>query len=123
MKTKKRIRWLAFQAGLTAADSDKLLDLKELGLERREAPEGCMLHKTAESYRGFLVYVSRTHRAMVPYLKACIYRWIDGARIAMKTDGGLPTSMHRKGHLFGVWSNSVVRGTEFLRFGLTIRYI
>jgi hypothetical protein len=30
---------------------------------------------------------------------------------------------HLEGHLFGVWSNSVVRGTEFLRFGLTIRYI
>jgi hypothetical protein len=28
---------------------------------------------------------------------------------------------HLKGHFFGVWSNSVVRGTEFLRFGLTIR--
>jgi hypothetical protein len=29
---------------------------------------------------------------------------------------------HLKGHFFGVWSNSVVRGTEFLRFGLTIRH-
>jgi hypothetical protein len=31
--------------------------------------------------------------------------------------------VHLKGHFFGVWSNSVVRGTEFLRFGLTIRHI
>jgi hypothetical protein len=30
---------------------------------------------------------------------------------------------HLKGHFFGVWSNSVVKGTEFLRFGLTIRHI
>jgi hypothetical protein len=92
MKTKKRIRWLAFQAGLTAAaaDLDKLLDLKELGLERREAPEGCMLHKTAGSYWGFLVYVSRTYHAMVPYLKGIhlsLDRWRenrneDGWRIA-----------------------------------------
>jgi hypothetical protein len=29
---------------------------------------------------------------------------------------------HLKGHFFGVWSNSVVRGTEFLRFGLTIHH-
>jgi hypothetical protein len=54
---------------LTDADSERLLDLKELKKERREAPKGEMLHKTAESYRGFLVYVSRTYRAIVPYLK------------------------------------------------------
>jgi hypothetical protein len=29
---------------------------------------------------------------------------------------------HLKGHFFGVWSNSVVRGTGFLQFGLTIRH-
>jgi hypothetical protein len=31
-------------------------------------------------------------------------------------------SSHLKGHFFGVWSNSVVRGTGFLQFGLTIRH-
>jgi hypothetical protein len=31
-------------------------------------------------------------------------------------------TQHLKGHFFGVWSNSVVRGTEFLRFGLTIHH-
>jgi hypothetical protein len=30
--------------------------------------------------------------------------------------------LHLKGHFFGVWSNSVVRGTGFLQFGLTIRH-
>jgi hypothetical protein len=31
-------------------------------------------------------------------------------------------TMHLKGHFFGVWRNSVARGTVFLQFGLTIRH-
>jgi hypothetical protein len=48
-KTKKRIRWFAFQCGLVDADSSRLLDLKKLQKERDEGPKGHMLHKTVES--------------------------------------------------------------------------
>jgi hypothetical protein len=89
-KTKKRIQWFAFQGGLRDAESEKLLDLKELEKERSEAPPGHMLHKTVESYQGFLVYGSRTYQVMMPYLKGIhlsLDRWRenrdeDGWRIA-----------------------------------------
>jgi hypothetical protein len=89
-KTKKRTGWFAFQGGLTDADSTRLLNLGDLEKERVGAPKGHMLHKMTESYRGFLVYVSRTYRVMVPYLKRIhlsLDRWRenrdeDGWRIA-----------------------------------------
>jgi hypothetical protein len=34
----------------------------------------------------------------------------------------IPAVFHLKGLFFGVWRNFVVRGTEFLQFGLLIRY-
>jgi hypothetical protein len=85
-KTKAKIRWLAYQAGLVDKASGELLNLKELAEDRREAPKGHMRHKTAESYRGFLVYVSRTYRAMVPYLKG-IHLSLDFWREKRDADG------------------------------------
>jgi hypothetical protein len=46
-----------------------------------------------------------------------------GSRIAEYSQSNIAKGHnHLKGHFFGVWSNSVVRGTEFLQFGLTIRH-
>jgi hypothetical protein len=69
VKTQKKIRWLAAQAGEFDARSSELLDMNGIGEERMGTPDGHMDFKTAESNRGFLVYVSRTFKSMVPYLK------------------------------------------------------
>jgi hypothetical protein len=51
-------------------------------VEPTKAPLGYLPHKNLESYRGFLVYVSRTYPAMVPYLKGIV-----GEQTEMKTVG------------------------------------
>jgi hypothetical protein len=62
----------------------------------------------------------RTHEltsdAQKIYLELC-------SHMKNSASGTLAASnLHLKGHFFGVWSNSVVRGTGFLQFGLTIRH-
>lgn len=56
-KTQKKIRWLGSQLGEFDETSSRVLDLEAAREEWQEAPEGKMHFKTAESYRGFLVYV------------------------------------------------------------------
>jgi hypothetical protein len=60
-KTKTKIWWLAYQVGLLNKASLDLQDLRELEEDRKDAPKGYIRHKTEESDRGFLVYVSRTY--------------------------------------------------------------
>jgi hypothetical protein len=43
-------------------------------------------HKIAEKYQGFLVYVSRTYKAMVPYLKG-LHLTLDSSRPDRDEDG------------------------------------
>jgi hypothetical protein len=85
-KTRMKIRWLAFQAGITDAVTERLMDLEKLTEEQAEAPKGFMLHKTAESFWGFLVYVSRTYKSLVPYLKG-IHLSLDSWRSNRDEDG------------------------------------
>lgn len=49
-------------------------------------PEGFIPFKTLESIRGFYIYVSRTYKAMVPYLKG-IHLTLDGWRKNRAEDG------------------------------------
>jgi hypothetical protein len=85
-KTQAKVRWLGFQVGLVDDVTRDLMDLEELGKDRKDAPRGHMLHKTAESLRGFLVYVARTYKAMVPYLKG-IHLSLDSWRANRDEDG------------------------------------
>jgi hypothetical protein len=100
MKSKARIRcWFGFhQVELSA---EMMLNLEELETDRTEGPAGYFRHKTAESYRGFLVYVARTYRALlllVPYLlgRASINHWKVGAKIERRTDGESRTPSRKK---------------------------
>jgi hypothetical protein len=62
------------------------MDVGGLAKDREDAPRGQMLHKTAESFRGFLVYVAHTYTAMVPYLKG-IHLSLDSWRANRDEDG------------------------------------
>jgi hypothetical protein len=55
-------------------------------VEPMTAPLGYLPHKQLESYPGFLVYVSRTYPAMVPYLKG-IHLTLDSWRANRDEDG------------------------------------
>jgi hypothetical protein len=65
-KTQGCIRWLAKKIGLIG---DQWSDEAPEDDDAKAAPIGCLPHKQAEKIRGFLIYVSRTYRCMVPYLK------------------------------------------------------
>ena len=58
---------------------------------KTDCPEGYFPHKEALSKRGFLVYVSRTYRAMVPYLKGMRLS-IDSCRPDRDEDGWRTTN-------------------------------
>jgi hypothetical protein len=85
-----------YQAGLLDKVSLELLNLRELEEDRKNAPQGYM--------RRFLVYVSRTYRAMVPYLKGIHLsldfwrdnRDEDGWRIVNTYEEKLETGQKRK---------------------------
>ena len=66
-KTQAAIRWLAKKAKVPGDQ------WSETGIpedeDSKEPPAGTLPHKQSERIRGFLIYVSRTYRAMVPYLK------------------------------------------------------
>jgi hypothetical protein len=87
-KTRRKIRWFASYVGLVPKNEE---DEEQLEKERKMCPFGQLPHKTAESYRGFLVDVSRTYSAMVPYLKG-IHLTIDSWRPNRDEDGWKNTS-------------------------------
>jgi hypothetical protein len=67
-KSQTRLKWLGFYAGCAVREEEVDFSLlKELKIAKPSA--GKLSHKIAEKYRGFLVYISRTYRALVPYLK------------------------------------------------------
>lgn len=66
-KTQGCIRWLARKIGLP--DDRWSVGVLPTDEDSKECPKGTLPHKQAERIRGFLIYVSRTYRAMVPYLK------------------------------------------------------
>jgi hypothetical protein len=76
----------------------------EKELKIAKPPAGKLSHKIAEKYRGFLVYVSRTYRAMVPYLKGLHLtldfwradRDEDGWRVANTVDARLEVASERE---------------------------
>jgi hypothetical protein len=86
-KTQRKIRWFASYLGLTSGEDDE----EQQSKERSACPVGHLPHKTAESYRGFLVYVSRTYGAFVPYLKG-IHLTLDSWRPFRDDDGWKNTS-------------------------------
>ena len=66
-KTQGAVRWLAKKIGIPG-DQWSIGGIPE-DKDSKESPKGTLPHKQAERIRGFLIYVSRTYRAMVPYLK------------------------------------------------------
>ena len=65
-KTQRCVRWIASKLGIAGDEwSLELLADEDEG----RVPNGKLPHKQAERIRGFLIYVSRTYTAMVPYLK------------------------------------------------------
>ena len=65
-KTQGCIRWLAKKIGVPGDEWSVEVPEDE---DAKETLFGTLPHKQAERIRGFLIYVSRTYRAMVPYLK------------------------------------------------------
>ncbi|KAI2508968.1 hypothetical protein MHU86_5463 [Fragilaria crotonensis] len=65
-KTQRSIRWIASKLGIAGDDWSVGLPADE---DEGRIPQGKIPHKQAERIRGFLIYVSRTYTAMVPYLK------------------------------------------------------
>ena len=86
LKTQKHIRWLAANVGLLDAVSYKVLSAEETKEAATHTGESPIDHKKLESSRGFLVYVSNTYRAMVPYLKG-IHLTVDSWRTDRDDDG------------------------------------
>jgi hypothetical protein len=64
-KMQQKIGWFASYLGLIPREDEE----EHLAKEWKACPFGHLPHKTAKSYRGFLVYVSRTYGTLVPYLK------------------------------------------------------
>jgi hypothetical protein len=88
-KTRFKIRWFAsYLIGLIV---DFIDEEEKQAKEREVCPAGYLPHKTSESYRGFLVYVSRTYPAMIPYLKG-IHLSLDSWRPNRDEDGWRNTS-------------------------------
>jgi hypothetical protein len=90
-KTQENVQWLALQAGAEAEVMKRLWNRKTMEKEQEGVGEGKMHHKTAESYRGFLVYVSRTYKSMVPYLKG-LHLSLDSWRPNQDEDGWRTTN-------------------------------
>jgi hypothetical protein len=65
-KTQGCIRWLATKIGVPG---DQWSGTTPEDEDSKKAPVGYLPFKQAERIRGFLIYVSRTYKAMVPYLK------------------------------------------------------
>lgn len=102
-KAKRKIQWLAFYAGCdmskTKAMEGVFDDEKEMGIGI--PPKGCISHKLAEKYRGFLVYVSRTYQSMVPFLKG-LHLTIDAWRGDRDEDGWrITNTVERKFEFWG----------------------
>jgi hypothetical protein len=65
-KTCRKICWFTLYLDLVPKEDDEdQHDAKEW----KACPFGHLPHETTESYCGFLVYVSRTYGALVPYRK------------------------------------------------------
>jgi hypothetical protein len=86
-KTRRKIRWFASYLGIQEGEDEDKKQTKD----RVACPSGHLPHKTAESFCGFLVYVSRTYRAMVPYLKG-IHLTLDSWQPNRDEDGWHNTS-------------------------------
>jgi hypothetical protein len=84
-KSQNRLKWLGFYAGCELKEEEVDFSL-EKELKIGKPPPGKLSHKIAEKYRGFLVYVSRTYRAMVPYLKG-LHLTLDFWRADRDEDG------------------------------------
>mmetsp|Transcript_20351 Transcript_20351/g.28605 ORF Transcript_20351/g.28605 Transcript_20351/m.28605 type:complete len:150 (+) Transcript_20351:5182-5631(+) len=65
-------------------------------------------HKSLEKDRGFLVYLSRTYSACVPFFKTSTSLWIDGAIKEIRTVGNLRNDAWRKGICL-TWRMTMVR--------------
>ena len=57
---------------------------KELSLEPKGI--GSLIHKAAEKYRGYLIHISATYEAIVPYLKG-LHLTLDGWREGRDDEG------------------------------------
>lgn len=97
-KAKRRMQWLAFQAGCNMSQvevMDGVFD-DEVKMNAGSAPAGCVNHKLCKKHRGFLVCVSRTHAAMVPFLKG-LHLTVDSWRTNRDEDGWrLTNTIERK---------------------------
>jgi hypothetical protein len=79
VKNQTYVRWLASCVGKVNEVSARVLSEEELLKAKSHDLESLINHKKLESCRGFLVYVSNTYRAMIPYLKG-IHLTVDSWR-------------------------------------------
>jgi hypothetical protein len=102
-KAKDRLKWLGHYAGSKVNKEEVNFALeKELKIEK--PPAGEISHKIAEKYRGFLVYVSRTYRAMVRYLKG-LHLSLDSWHPERDEDGWRMTNtVNRRVEVNYVWA-------------------
>ena len=110
LKTQTHIRWLASCIGKTDGVSAKVLSAEELEAAASRTERSPIDHKRLESCRGFLVYVSNTYRAMIPYLKG-IHLTVDSWRPDRDDDGWrLPYKLRRlmsaEGNASGLGDNN-----------------
>jgi len=84
-KAKQRIRYLAYYAGCDV-DRDTVDFSLEKELNLKPKGKGHLIHKIAEKYRGYLIHISATYSAMVPYLKG-LHLTLDGWREGRDDEG------------------------------------
>ena len=80
IKTRESINWFTQFCSVNPVPNCTLQK------EQSNCPAGCIPHKKALSLRGFLVYVSRTYKSLVPYLKG-LHLTIDSWRKNRDEDG------------------------------------
>ena len=98
-KAKKRIKYLAYYAGCDVSRDDVDFGIeKELNIQPKGI--GVLIHKAAEKYRGYLIHISATYEAIVPYLKG-LHLTLDGWREGRDDEGWKDpgwSKFHRNDH-------------------------
>ncbi|KAI2495932.1 hypothetical protein MHU86_18586 [Fragilaria crotonensis] len=121
-KTQGCIRWLANKIGIQGDQWSGGIPEDEYS---KVPPAGTLPHKQAERIRGFLIYVSRTYKAMVPYLKGLhltldFWRanrdeegWREGYNLILRLEELLKSGKVRCGTELWVFTDNAVSESAF----------
>ena len=83
-KTKEKLYWIAKWVGINIPSDQKV---EKLSNEHTgHCPRGKIPHKQLERCQGFLIYVARTFKSMVPYLKG-LHLTLDSWRTGRDAEG------------------------------------